>query len=80
MFLFKFLKSTWYFFIRKIIGSQKIFTEGKLMNRNFLVGVFRENLEKYHGTFSYVIYIQLQVLKGLTRPALVIKGPYCIQP
>ena len=32
----KFSKSTWYFFIRKIIGFQKIFSGRKLMNRNFL--------------------------------------------
>ena len=30
--ILKFLKSIWYFFIRKIIKFQKIFREGKLMN------------------------------------------------
>ena len=32
----RFSKSIWYFFIRKIIEFQKIFREGKLMNRSFL--------------------------------------------
>ena len=31
----KFSKRAWHFFIRKIIGFQKIFSEGKLMNGNF---------------------------------------------
>ena len=33
--LLRFSKSICYFFVRKIIGFQKIFREGKLMDRNF---------------------------------------------
>ena len=48
----KFSKSTWYFFIRKIIRYQKIFSEGqKFFGKKRGWAVFRENFEKYHSTF-----------------------------
>ena len=49
----KFSKSTWYFFIRKIIRFQEIFRGGqKFFWKKEGLGVFRENFEKYHGSFS----------------------------
>ena len=52
----KFSKSTWYFFIRKFIRYQKIFSEGqKFFGIRREWGVFWESFEKYLGTFSYFI-------------------------
>ena len=50
--ILKFSKSAWYFFIRKIIRYQKIFSEGqKFFGKRRGWAVFRENFEKYHSTF-----------------------------
>ena len=60
---FEILKSAWYFLMREIIGFQKIFSGGKLMNSFFFLekGGGRGSSGKIvksimpHGTFSYFI-------------------------